>query len=290
MPKEKIDLRNVTLCAVDCLNPVLASRALALSEKHCLFGETILLTDKQIDTHARLVSIPSISSAAQYSAFILKELAKHISTPWVLIVQWDGFVLDGGLWTDHFLEYDYIGARWPNSPNGMAVGNGGFSLRSTRLLHILANDPRFQPDPAIAEDVLICRNFRPVLETEYAIRFAPESIADRFSIELTEPAGPTFGFHALFNMARLVDVDELRFLAQNAHPATVASGEFFALWMYCFPPEKVAVAHELYARMREVSPPRHIEQILIHNGVSRPDAAALVAFFESKRARAPISV
>ncbi|SAK71264.1 hypothetical protein AWB76_04441 [Caballeronia temeraria] len=289
MPTNKIDLRNVTLCSVDCLNPILASRALTLSEHHCRFGETLLLTDKPIDTHARLVSIPSIRSTAEYSAFILKKLAGYISTPWVLIVQWDGFVLDGAAWTDDFLEYDYIGARWPQHHDGMAVGNGGFSLRSTRLLNILATDPRFQPRPKAGEDELIGRDFRPALEREYGIRFAPESLADRFSVELSESAGPTFGFHGLFNMHRFVDSDEIRFIAQNADPATVVSGEFIGLCFRCLLSGHAAAAREIYARLREQVHPREIEAVLAHNGLSQPEAEEHVAFCESMLARAPIA-
>jgi hypothetical protein len=40
MNAEKINLRNVTLCAVGCLNPALTARALDISKRHCLFGDS----------------------------------------------------------------------------------------------------------------------------------------------------------------------------------------------------------------------------------------------------------
>jgi hypothetical protein len=285
MPKSKINLRNVTLCAVDCLNPILASRALEHSKKHCLFGETILLTDRHIDTNSRLVPISTISTREDHSAFILRELVKYVSTPWVLIVQWDGFVLDGAAWTEDFFDYDYIGASWPHHRDGMTVGNGGFSLRSTRLLRVLATDPRFEPDPAFGEDHLICRTFRPVLEAEYGIRFAPDSIADRFSFERSVPTGPTFGFHGIFNMHRLADAGEMQFIAKNAHPRTVSSRDFIGFWIRCLESGQVAAAHEIYARLRATAIPQAIEAVLASNGLTQSKAAERVAFCESMFAR-----
>ncbi|WP_321817168.1 MULTISPECIES: DUF5672 family protein [unclassified Paraburkholderia] len=49
---------------------------------------------------------------------MLKALVQHIATPWVLVAQWDGYVLDASRWSERFFEYDYIGAHWPHSPPG----------------------------------------------------------------------------------------------------------------------------------------------------------------------------
>jgi hypothetical protein len=79
----------------------------------------------------------------------------------------------------------------------MNVGNGGFSLRTRRLMEIVATDPAitaYHP-----EDLKICRHYRPYLEREYAIRFAPDDVARRFSIEGYKQSNRThtteFGFH-----------------------------------------------------------------------------------------------
>jgi hypothetical protein len=144
-----------------------------------------------------IVNIKKISSKGEYSQFIIKELDKYIETDFVLIIQHDGYVLDPSAWDDGFLEYDYIGAPWLES-DGYNVGNGGFSLRSKKLQHILATDDFIQSNHS-AEDVTICRLYRPYLEEKYGIKFAPEELADKFSFELREPCQPTFGFHSNFH-------------------------------------------------------------------------------------------
>ena len=61
-------------------------------------------------------------------------------------------------WDAAFLDCDYLGAKWFWHNDGMRVGNGGFSLRSRRLLLAL-QDPRI--DLVEAEDTAICRMFPP---------------------------------------------------------------------------------------------------------------------------------
>ena len=65
---------------------------------------------------------------------MLQELHDHISTAHALCIQWDGYVLNAQAWDASFLDYDYIGSVWPQFGDGHRVGNGGFSLRSKRLL------------------------------------------------------------------------------------------------------------------------------------------------------------
>lgn len=87
---------------------------------------------------------------------MIKELNKYIETSYVLIIQYDGFILNPDAWTDEFLEYDYIGAPWWYTDD-CNVGNGGFSLRSKKLLEILANDDSIlETHP---EDHHICRTY-----------------------------------------------------------------------------------------------------------------------------------
>jgi len=126
---------------------------------------------------------------------------EHVTTPFVLVFQWDGFVLDPGAWTDAFLDYDYIGAPWEeaSAPPGRRVGNGGFSLRSRRLLEAL-QDPALAFDPRRPEDKVICRELRPALEARHGVRFAPVELAARFAFEHLPPPHPTFGFHGHANL------------------------------------------------------------------------------------------
>jgi hypothetical protein len=84
----------------------------------------------------------------------------------VLLVQWDGYVCNPDAWDPAFLDCDYIGAKWFWHNDAMRVGNGGFSLRSRRLLEAL-QDPRIAL--SVVEDETICRTFRPLLERDYGI-------------------------------------------------------------------------------------------------------------------------
>jgi hypothetical protein len=126
-------------------------------------------------------------------------LAPHIHTPFVMLIQWDGYPVRPENWTDAFLDYDYSGAPWPQFQSSIAVGNGGFSLRSRRLLEA-CRDPRFQPGHP--EDIFICHTNRALLEQAYGVRFAPAALAERFSCERMGSAARSFGFHGLFNMPR----------------------------------------------------------------------------------------
>lgn len=56
----------------------------------------------------------------EYSLFMVYSLAQFIETSHVLIVQDDGWVLNGNNWQDVFFNYDYIGSPLPIfvDPNG----------------------------------------------------------------------------------------------------------------------------------------------------------------------------
>lgn len=171
------------------------------------FAECLLFTDADIaatDATIRVVPVARMDSSPAYSWFLLRGLIDHIRSDHCLVVQWDGFVLDSRQWTPEFLQYDYIGARWPQFDDGHDVGNGGFSLRSKRLLQACL-DPQFLATNP--EDLAICRINRFLLEREHGIRFAPREVAERFSFERTQPQGPTFGFHGVFNMVPILGPD-----------------------------------------------------------------------------------
>jgi len=199
-----IALADVTLCCVDCATPRLALRALHASLDQCAFASALLLTDAPIaDARVVVRRIAPIDGKQAYSAFVLKGLLDHVATSHVLLVQWDGYVIDGARWEAGFRDFDYIGAPWTWRPAGQQVGNGGFSLRSRRLLEALA-DPAFPPGHP--EDALICRIWRPALEAS-GMRFAGPATARRFSVEMEPVApardgGPCFGFHGLHHLWR----------------------------------------------------------------------------------------
>lgn len=206
-----LNLPEVTLACIDTANHALALRALALSCAGIRFARVMFLTDAmpagvRVPEGIDVVAIAPVTSRVAYSHFMLKELPPFISTEYVLFVQWDGYVINPDAWDPAFLTADYLGATWFWRDDSMRVGNGGFSLRSRRLLDAL-QDPRIEL--AEAEDTTICRTFRPLLEREHGIHFGSESLADKFAFEADYPVGQPFGFHGLFNFWRVVPSAEL---------------------------------------------------------------------------------
>jgi len=279
-------LPELTICAADSANPALAARALAISLERCDFGDAILFTDAPVAGPFRTVLIEGLASRADYSRFILKELVRHVATPFALVIQWDGYVVDAEAWLPEFLHYDYIGAKWPWHPDGFTVGNGGFSLRSQRLLAACA-DARLCLDPGLGEDVLVCRRYRRSLEAEFGVRFAPEAVADRFSHERVAPAAPTFGFHGLFNLWRWEKDAELVALAERFHADVLAGEEYAELLAECFSRKRLLPARALYARLRAGLTPAGVEARLACFIRERDFVAELVRECEARSPASP---
>ena len=203
-----VSLPNVTLCAVSTANIALTQRAIDLSRAQCTFGDIVFVTSADISANYRVEKIKPFSSSQEGSNFSFRSLVNYIHTPFVLFIQWDGYVLSGDAWTDEFLQHDYIGAKWIWHKDGHAVGNSGFCLRSRKLLETLALDEIELPGK-VPEDEYVCRIIRPRLESQYGIRFASEPIADLFSYENSLPRQPTFGFHGVFNLWRHIDDERM---------------------------------------------------------------------------------
>lgn len=195
-----LSLPNVTLVAIDsvCLDKTL--KAADACEKDILFGSVKILSHIK-SKDKRVVYIPPIKSIVEYSEFIFKELHKYIDTDYALIFQHDGFVVNAKAWRKEWFQYDYIGAVWEWYKENK-VGNGGFSLRSKKLLLATANIP-LANDHLIknyAEDHNISRIHRRRLVNKYGIKFAPEHEARQFSIEAwntpNNKYSGQFGFHS----------------------------------------------------------------------------------------------
>jgi tetratricopeptide (TPR) repeat protein len=221
---------SITLVAIDCAYPALAAKALRRSAARLPVARVLLLTDSTqrfegVETHA----IAPIKSRTAYSQFVLKELANHIATDYALVVQWDGFVIHDNAFADEFWHYDYIGAKWPHKQGEFRVGNGGFSLRSKRLLDAL-RDPAIEFREDENEDETICIRYRELLETQYGIVFADERVADRFAFDVSRPVGRTLGFHGVFNFWQTLSNDELIEFARTA-PEPIAEGLGFSALM-----------------------------------------------------------
>jgi len=194
-----IELPKVTLIAITTRDYGSTVMALKKSLEHIKPADVILFTDIAFEDPDYRCVLVSKMNWDDYNRFVCTELYKHINTEYILLIQHDGWVLDGDQWTDDFLNYDYIGAPWLYKDT-RNVGNGGFSLRSRRLHEILATDKLINDNDVYSpEDEVICRLYRSYLEKNYAIRFAPEELAHQFSFECHAPKRKTFGFHNFFH-------------------------------------------------------------------------------------------
>jgi hypothetical protein len=254
-----IELPEVTLCAVDTRHPELAVRALKASLQGLNFGRTLMLTDP---VNARTLDLPpgielgviqGIGTTAEYSDFMLRRLLGWVDTRHVLVVQWDGFVIDASRWESSFLDFDYLGAPWRKALHGHAVGNGGFSLRSRRLLQALQ-------DPAVAdrlhhpEDICIGQTLRPWLES-HDIVFGSTCVARRFAFEHEEPATGCFGFHGMINLPRAIGLQAFSALMADLPPALTAGRDGFKTARALLSQDRPDLALKLLEKSAQVSAP-----------------------------------
>jgi Protein of unknown function (DUF5672)/SEC-C motif len=205
----KLNLTDVTL---------LTASSVAIDDTHaallhCLrgidFGAVKMLSPllpATPDSRVQYIYIPPLDLVG-YSRLMIDRLSAYVQTSHCLIVQADGFVLDPERWQREFLQYDYIGAPWPVSgfeSSGKKyvnnVGNGGFSLRSKKLLEVTSSMGFDRYDfPIKSEDLLICHYlYEEMCAT--GIRFAPPQLAAQFSIESASAnygrsLDTVFGFH-----------------------------------------------------------------------------------------------
>lgn len=135
------------------------------------------------------------------SHIILDWIPRFVETDFAIFCQWDGFAINPNLWTDEFLEYDYIGAPWANAWNQehpeRRVGCGGFSLRSAKWLHACLT----LPNKNVPNEDVVCCCYELDHFLKRGCKVAPLELAMRFCYEhdIPEFTGHTindsFGFH-----------------------------------------------------------------------------------------------
>jgi len=209
---EKRQLKTVTLVGIDCIDVDRLVLAMNICQESFEFADVKIFTSLP-STNPDVIKIEPIDSLEEYSRFVIHDLSKYIETVHILLVQHDGFILNPEAWDDEFIDYDYIGAPWligdwaiknfnvPKDLLGkMIVGNGGFSLRSKKLLSLCSKlaDQIINYNP---EDMAICIYYRKLME-ENGIRFAPIDLAEKFSYEALDDQknyswDGQFGFHGL---------------------------------------------------------------------------------------------
>jgi hypothetical protein len=154
--------------------------------------------------------INPIRSTADYSHYLLHIVPYFSNADATLVIQWDGMPHAKEHWDPDFLNYDYIGAPWGNCDESVAVGNGGFSLRSRKLMEALTA-LKLQCDLALpdadAEDVVICKHHRQDILDKGCV-FAPFALAQKFSTENSQQMD-SFGFHGAFHLPDFLPEHEL---------------------------------------------------------------------------------
>jgi len=225
-----IHLNNVTLLAIDGAgSDTKALPALRYSSASIRFGDTRLLTsNKNIQNNFCSTHIIEKMNMNYYNYFCINQLHQYFDTDYVLLVQSDGFILNPHLWQDEFLNYDYIGAAWPehivkncmmmsenmvkltkNNKSLHQVGNGGFTLRSKKLLQE-TNELYENWMFGYPEDVIIGIGMREKLQRQ-GYKFAPVDLAIKFSCEHSPINGmnftpeQSFGFHGKMVHPHLLD-------------------------------------------------------------------------------------
>ena len=211
---------DISYVIIDTLNHALSSHALEMSQRRFPLQNVIIYSDRADCWNGRqIISIPEIRSARDYNKIIFFDLPVQIKTDYALFIQYDGFVLNGELFSEQFLHWDYIGAPWPHFTENN-VGNGGFSLRSKKLIRKV-QECLLPTDIDAAEDVVICRYLRARLEDRWNLKFAPAKIAEMFSYEMAKPDFNTFGFHGLSHLPVLMQND-IQTLFDNLQPKSVS--------------------------------------------------------------------
>ena len=248
---------SITLLAVSDFNHELTEFSLNKSLSAHKFDKVVLVCDRPLDL-TQSFNFVDISSRNQkmnitdYSDFCIKWMGDYVDTDHVLVTQYDGMAVNNNMWSDEFLDYDYIGPptntlhppikgffdsnhidflpNYNGAPEWF-VGGGGISLRSKKLLNALKDEkikPFFnavdkvsgQSHPIFCEDVTICLQYKKYLEQEHNIKFAPMDVGIKFAAEVVTGYNFSFGFHGYENIPFFLSEDECIFYIQNLNKKT----------------------------------------------------------------------
>jgi len=224
----KLDLSRITCFAIDNTDRIDNTiKSIYTCMDAASFGEVKLVTTKdyvekykdELGQDGIIVEeqVNPLTNIDEYNEYILYHMYKHINMEFALIVQDHAFILNPDAWTDEFLDYDYIGAPWPYRDRAyvtpfdehVRVGNGGFSLRSKKLMevptkvdvpfHVANNSDFYRMFGCVNtnEDGNICVHNKHIFE-EQGCKIAPLELAKYFSYESPVPENQgilPFGYH-----------------------------------------------------------------------------------------------
>jgi len=251
-----LNLDQITLLCIETRSPDLAMFAINKCIRDIQFKKVVLVTDLKIPysypSNIELIQTPEIKTIEDYSDYLLSDLSDLIDGSHVLIIQWDSFVTNPNLWDSNFLNYDYIGAPWPHHPK-TPVGNGGFSLRSVKLIKALQDKRILKKHP---EDQAICIDNKNLLEEKLNIQFAPLEIAEKFAFERGTFTN-TFGFHGMFNFSKILNDLELKKFIKTIPEAFLGGLDTYDLINDLFHAKKFDEARLLLKKTRPKKHPKY---------------------------------
>ena len=216
----KLKLPDVTLVMMDCTCPELARLALLDTLELIEPAQTLIFSDTDLDVVNTLyAAVQPWRTIQEYCAYFWYEVPHLVQTKFFLNIQWDGWVVDPGMWDNEYLNYDFIGAPWWYD-DGHNVGNGT-GIRSTKLMRFLGEHRALLPVYG-KEDELLGRVYRPILENQ-GFKWAPEQLASKFSMECTRPSITSrhFMFHDSFNFPAMLSAEKyaqrLKLMQENSY-------------------------------------------------------------------------
>lgn len=203
-----LNLKTVTLVVVTSVKHEQNVKALKHSMEGISYGSVKFISDIRPDSLPENVEFHKIEPISYdgFSEFTFLKLHRYIETEHSLLVHHDGFVVKPHLWTNEFLEYDYIGAPWQYSETAYITddgehvdqGNGGVCLRSKKMLELpttlgltLQHRQGFYND-----DGNFCVYQRKAF-LDNGMKYAPKEIAAKFSTEtlISGLSTESFAFH-----------------------------------------------------------------------------------------------
>jgi hypothetical protein len=209
-----INLPDVTLLAISSIEIPATINALLKCCDKIDFGAVKFVSDKKptnLPNGIIYEYCPKITNTHEFDVYAFEHLYKHVQTSHMLMCQWHAFILRSYLWDDDWLKTDYIGGLWPWSTNYsnaftgeiIRVGNGGFSLRSKKIMSIpftlglkTVYDRGFSND-----DGLLCSYYRKQM-LDCGIKYGSIKQSAVFSFEnLTQEnyGVKNFGYHRYLN-------------------------------------------------------------------------------------------
>ncbi|MDR1510337.1 MAG: hypothetical protein LBS53_11935 [Synergistaceae bacterium] len=192
-----MQLPDVTLAALSSVCVYETVRAMKYSMREIQFGDSVFVSHRKpfyLPDDIRFERTAKLKNIDDFNYKILFEFYKYIKTEFVLLIHYDGFVINPEMWRPEFLDYDYIGSPWADGVqkdfygNTVRVGNG-VSIRSKKLLELprrLDLPFKYGEGHANHEDTYICCRYRHILAGN-GIKYAPLEVAKYFGHETMIP-------------------------------------------------------------------------------------------------------